>query len=136
MSTEYERILQLLMQEEGGDKLPIEELMKLVLDFTDRYQALMKTGTDNEKAKIQEQMDEVKAKIQEQAEKKQEQIQLTQEELQAMGRDPKNFTKEQWKILERARQEIEQHRAQRQPEPPPEKKPPRKSDRKSKWLKG
>lgn len=110
MSSDYEKICDLLAETAGKDKVPLEELVQLIFEFTDRYQKVMENGSEEEKSKIAHQMDDVRSRIQEQLAQKEEDIALTKEELKALGEDPKHFTEDQWEALEKARAEIARYK--------------------------
>ena len=132
-----------MSQEERAEHFP--EVFEQSAEFFEKFNHIMKEGTLEEKQHMIAELQELQRVVQEETSKLTDMTGLSDEELKAFAENEKNFTPEQWKMIQNTRGRIEKDATEvsnllkfneegSEGESSP-KKPKKPSKKKQDWLK-
>lgn len=106
MEEEFSRLMKLFQEAAEGKEVNLEELFKEALNFFVSIKECMTKGTPEEKQAGLQMVTRMHQEMTKASKRIAEKAGMTEEQLSAFSENPSNFTKEQWALLQKSREEI------------------------------
>ncbi len=108
MADEFKRIMAFFNLSPEEKEGHLQEVFEESFAYFERFKHLIETGTLEEKKEAVERALALKKKIEEETKQILEKTGMSEEELVQFSENPQNFSESQWKVIENAKQELQE----------------------------
>jgi len=105
LNAEHERLMEILSGLIADEAL-LREVFQRFVSFFRFYKKVMANGTSEEKEEAQRKMISLRRKLKEENVKGKEKSGLSDDEISNLAQDPRNFTPEQWSLLQEVQNQL------------------------------
>lgn len=106
MKDEYDKIIELFSLESKEKEKRLDEIFSLSIAFIEKYKHIQHDGSEEERKAMTEKLITLKEKIAQESRESEESLSLTKEEIKDLSQDEKNFTPEQWELLQKTKKAL------------------------------
>lgn len=106
MKDEYDKIIELFSLESEEKEKRLDEIFSLSIAFIEKYKHIQHDGSEEERKAMTEKLITLKEKIAQESRESEESLSLTKEEIKDLSQDEKNFTPEQWELLQKTKKAL------------------------------
>lgn len=117
MEDEFDQLIKFFSLEQKEKEQKLDEIFRYSSGFFERYKHVMATGTESEKKGMRQKMEKLRDEFAREFEKSAEKTGLSSSEVEQVASDPKNFTLEQWRSIQRVREVVSKERKEMEKTP-------------------
>ena len=103
MKDDFETIIDLFSLEAEEKEKRLDEIFRLSIAFIDKYKHIQQEGTEKEREAISKKLSILREKISVETKASEASLSLSSKEIKELSNDEKNFTKEQWELLQKTK---------------------------------
>jgi len=104
LQDEYRKIMEQFKQTIEGDPVKLEDLCQNSLEFFQKVQDVIQTGTDKEKKEAVDMMSDMYQSLLSETKHLTENVGMTEEQLMNFAENSNNFDPSQWKLIQETRE--------------------------------
>jgi hypothetical protein len=108
MDEDFYKIIELFSLESTEKEKRIDEIFRLSMNFIDKFKDIQAHGDAKEREVSLQRMTILKEKISAEKNRSQQELSLSSEEITELSSDEKNFSKEQWELLQKTKASIKE----------------------------
>ncbi len=103
MKDDFETIIDLFSLEAEEKEKRLDEIFRLSIAFIDKYKHIQQEGTEKEREAISKKLSILREKISIETKASEASLSLSSKEIKELSNDEKNFTKDQWELLQKTK---------------------------------
>lgn len=103
---EFERLIRAFEEGASGKTIDLRDVFAQTMEFFEHLKEMLRTGNVDEKKEALKMMTELYQKMVEETKRVCERSGLSEEQLLAIAENPKNFTPDQWRLIEECKEKI------------------------------
>lgn len=111
MEDEFEKIMNLFGLDSKEKEKKLEEIFKASIEFIEKFKHIRAEGTEEQKEDMKIKLGILKQKIAEESKASEKKLSLSKEEIKELSKDQKNFTPEQWELLQKTKETINEEKS-------------------------
>ncbi|MCH9621324.1 MAG: hypothetical protein S4CHLAM20_07430 [Chlamydiia bacterium] len=106
MKDDFDKIIDLFSLDAEEKEKRLDEIFRLSVEFIEKYKHVQHEGSDEDKEAITKKLNILKEKISIESKASEEALSLSKKEIQELSNEEKNFTPEQWELLQKTKRAL------------------------------